>query len=124
MYNSTKLINQYQLKLSCRLSGLFIESALKELGIEPSPQRVSYVLALLSIKRRKDKECEPTFYLQIPVEYLFSAITPFSPEDYDKSVFKTYMGNVTRNSIQPLQSVISVTQYREDYCRRFMIKEI
>lgn len=123
MYNSTKLINQYQLKLSCRLSGLFIESALKELGIEPSPQRVSYVLALLSIKRRKDKECEPTLYLQIPVEYLFSAITPFSPEDYYKSVFKTYMGTVTRNSIQPLQSVISVTQYREDYCRRFMIKE-
>lgn len=124
MYNSNKIIEDYQQKVANRLFGMVIESVLKELGIETSPKIIIYVITLLRLSARKAAECEPTKYLQIPVQYLFSSVTPFTPEDYEKTTFQTYMGKFTRQTINPLKELISVSGYNEDYCRRFEISEV
>ena len=71
MYNSNKLIEDYQQKVANRLFGMVIESVLKELGVETSPKVIIYVTTLLRISTRKAADCEPTKYLQVPVQYLF-----------------------------------------------------
>ena len=124
MYNSNKLIEEYQQKVANRLFGMVIESVLKELGVETSPKVIIYVTTLLRISTRKAADCEPTKYLQVPVQYLFSSITPFTSEDYEKTTFKTYMGKFTRQAINPLKELISVSGYNEDYCRRFEMSEV
>ena len=49
MYNSNKLIEEYQQKVANRLFGMVIESVLKELGVETSPKVIIYVTTLLRI---------------------------------------------------------------------------
>jgi hypothetical protein len=123
MYNSNRIIEEYQQNVAQKLTGLLVESALKEFGVAPTVERITYILVLLKLSASKKSDGEPTNYLQIPVQYLFSSVTPFDVEDYGKSVFKNYISRFTKNTIQPLQHLVSVTNYGESYCRRFKIGE-
>lgn len=124
MNNINTKIRLYQDKLSYKLSGVVISSVLKDmLGKEPTVEQVAYISVLLKISERKEHDGEDTLYLQIPVQYLFSSITPFNAEDYKKKTFQFYMSSVTKNTIEPLQDIVSVTKYDKSYCRRFMISK-
>jgi len=124
MEDHLKKIDNYQLKITQKMKGRLVAKALKSLiGKTPTNQQVTYVYALLRVRNQKAKDKEPNDYLQIPVEYLFTLMTPFSSEDYNKLKFKKYMATVTKETIEPLLNFISVTGHGEGYCRRFMIGE-
>ncbi|ULP73420.1 hypothetical protein [Nodularia sphaerocarpa] len=124
MQDFIKKIDKYQLKITQKLRGKLVAKVLENLmGYAPSNQQVTYVYCLLRVRTQKAKDCEPNDYLQIPVEYLFSLMTPFPVQEYSKTTFQKYMASVTKETIEPLVSFISVTKHNENYCRRFMIQE-
>ncbi|MEH2392734.1 MAG: hypothetical protein V7K21_14130 [Nostoc sp.] len=124
MEDFIKKIDNYQLKITQKMKGRLVAKALENLiGKTPTNQQVTYIYSLLRVRNQKAKENEPTDYLQIPVEYLFALMTPFSAEEYTKLKFKKYMATITKETIDPLLDFISVTGHGEGYCRRFMIGE-
>lgn len=124
MYHSNKIIEQYQQKVANRLTGMLVEVTLKEVGISnPTNSMITYIVNLLRIINKKTNESEPTKFLQLPVQYLFSCITPFKADDYEKTTFQLYMGKFTKNTIIPLGEVVNVSSYGEDYCRRYSVSE-
>ncbi|MEA5603689.1 hypothetical protein [Nostoc sp. UHCC 0252] len=125
MEDHIKKIDNYQLKITQKMKGKLVAKALENLiGKTPTNQQVAYVYSLLRVRNQKAQDNEPNDYLQIPVEYLFVLMTPFSVEDYNtKLKFKKYMATVTKETIEPLLDFISVTGHGEGYCRRFMLGE-
>ncbi|MEH1800802.1 MAG: hypothetical protein V7L13_16845 [Nostoc sp.] len=82
-----KKIDKYQLKITQKLMGRMVAKVLENLtGNIPTPQQVTYVYSLLRIRNQKAIECEPNDYLQVPVEYLFALMTPFSADDYNNKI--------------------------------------
>jgi hypothetical protein len=128
MEDFNKKIDNHQLKITQKTRGKMIARVLENLtGKPPTNQQVSYVYSLLRVRTQRAKEGEPNDYLQIPVEYLFALMTPFSVEDYNNNKLKKnsqkYMATVTKETIKPLLDLISVTGSNKGYCRRFMIGE-
>lgn len=122
--NLYRKINKYQFEITQKRMGKLIANVLENLtGQVPTNQQVTYVYSLFRVRNQKAQENEPNDYLQIPVQYLFALMTPFSADDYNKLKFKNYMSTVTKESIDPLRNFISVTGHGEGYCRRFMIGE-
>nr|WP_322709088.1 hypothetical protein [Nostoc sp. ChiSLP03a]MDZ8210232.1 hypothetical protein [Nostoc sp. ChiSLP03a] len=120
-----KKIDKYQLKITQKTRAKMVAKVLEKLtGNIPITQKVIYVYSLLKIRNEKTRECEPNHYLQVPVEYLFALMTPFSADDYNnkhKNNSQKYMSTVTEKSIEPLANFITVTGSNRGYCRRFMI---
>ncbi|MBN3962241.1 hypothetical protein [Nostoc sp. NMS8] len=127
MEDFNKKIDKYQLKITQKMKGKLVAKALENLiGKPPTVQQVTYVYSLLRVRNQKAQDNEPNDYLQIPVEYLFALMTPFSADDYNnklKTNSQKYMATVTKESIEALSNFITVTGHGEGYCRRFMIGE-
>lgn len=127
MEDFNKKIDNYQFKITQKIRGKLVAKALENLiGQVPTNQQVAYVYSLLRVRNQKAQDNEPNDYLQIPVEYLFVLMTPFSVDDYNNKLKKNsqkYMATVTKESIEVLSNLITVTGSNKGYCRRFMIGE-
>ncbi|AUB40538.1 hypothetical protein COO91_06555 [Nostoc flagelliforme CCNUN1] len=118
-------IDKYQLKITQKTRGRMVAKVLENLtGNIPTAQQITYVYSLLRIRNQKAIKCEPNDYLQVPVKYLLSLMTPYSADDYDnklKNKSQKYMATVTKKPIKTLANFITVTKHNKGYCRRFMI---
>lgn len=124
MNNYIKKIEEYQSKISSRLNAILIkEVAYQCLGYEITEEQIVYLVQLLKQKRKKEQALEPADYFQIPVQYLFTLVTPFKAEDYSKFTCTQYMAAFTKNTIEPLAPIVSYTKHDKGYCRRFKVAD-
>lgn len=124
MNNYIKKIEEYQSKISSKLNAILIrEMAYECLGFELTEEQIVYLVQLLKQKRKKEQALEPADYFQIPVQYLFTLVTPFKAEDYSKFTCTQYMASFTKNTIEPLAPIVTYTKYDKGYCRRFKMTD-
>lgn len=124
MNNYIKKIEEYQSKISSKLNAILIrEMAYECLGFELTEEQIVYLVQLLKQKRKKEQALEPADYFQIPVQYLFTLVTPFKAEEFTKRTSREYMASFTKNTIEPLAPIVTYTKYDKGYCRRFKMTD-
>jgi hypothetical protein len=124
MDNYSKKIDDYQHKVASKFtSNIIAQVAYEIVGIKLSDEQVTYLVQLLKLKKNKEQALEPSDYFQIPVQLLFTLMTPFKATEYSNRNLQRYMGTVTKNTIEPLANIVSYTGYNKEYCRRFKVTE-
>jgi len=124
MSNYNIQIQQYQEAFVNNLQSRLIRKATEELtGIELSTEQLMYLTCVLNTRNDYLRNKKASEYIDIPVQYLFHLMTPFTTDDYYKRFSKEYMAGITHKCIEPLQSVVKHTGYNENYCRKFTISK-
>lgn len=122
MTNFITQIKQYQEAFINNIHSQIIREVVEDLsGIEVSTEQLVYITCVMNVMNNHDKKERPTREVQIPVQYLFSLLTPFPSSNYTKNVFQEYMADITKRCIIPLSSLIKCSGYTKDHCRRFTI---
>jgi len=122
MNNYIKKIADYQSNIASKFTSYIVaEVAHEMIGIKLSDEQITYLVQLLKLKKNKEQQLEPSDYFQIPVQLLFTLMTPFKAAEYSNRNLQKYMGTVTKNTIEPLSSIVAYTGYNKEYCRRFKV---
>ena len=117
-----KEVSNYQNRIFYSTRGQCLQSAGFDLGIELTVEQVAYIHAVMVVSD-SDFIDYGMGYVEIPVELLFTMMTPFSV-DCLKTKNKTainYMATITLTCIIPLKDIILFKDKKEGQCRKFAI---
>lgn len=122
MVNYNTQIKQYQEVSINNLQSQLIKRVIEKVtGIELSIEQLVYITCIFNVRNNRKRNEKSIEQIQVPVQYLFSLITPFPSTDYYKSVFQEYMASITQSCIAPLNSLVKCSGYTKDHCRKFTI---
>ena len=117
-----KEVSNYQNRIFYSNRGQCLKDAGLDLKIELTVEQVAYIHAVMVVSD-SDFIDYGMGYVEIPVELLFTMITPFSVDCYKvkNSKAKSYMADVTLRCIIPLKDIIIFKDKKEGQCRKFAI---
>lgn len=102
MVNYNTQIKQYQEVSINNLQSQLIKRVIEKVtGIELSIEQLVYITCIFNVRNNRKRNEKSIEQIQVPVQYLFSLITPFPSTDYYKSVFQEYMASITQSCIAP-----------------------
>jgi hypothetical protein len=117
-----KEVNNFQNKIRYSNRGECLQIAACVFDIKLTPEQTSYIHSVMAVSDR-DYIDYGKGYAEIPVELLFTLMTPFAVDCYKKknSYAKAYMVGVTERCIKPLQDIIWYKSESKGQCRSFAI---
>lgn len=118
---STEITN-YQNKIFYSTRGRYLLKAGYELNLELTREQVIYIHAVMVVHNNDCIEYGKA-YTEIPVELLFTLMTPYAATLYKSKnkLTHSYMSNITNNCIIPLKDIILFKDKNVGQCRKFAI---
>ena len=118
-----KEVTDYQNRIFYSNRGQCLYSAGLELGIELTAEQVSYIHTVMVVSDNNFIDYGMG-YVDIPVQLLFTMITPFAVACYSvqkNKIAHSYMAGVTDRCIVPLKDIILFKSKYIGKCRKFAI---